>query len=64
MIEFYKQPRKEHIRFVIGSIWVDVVAKIDDEIYVLSSNKIYSHFSFVFSILSKKVKLLKISKVT
>ena len=41
-----------------------MVAKTDDEIYVLSTIKIYSHFSFVFSAVSKKVKLLKILKVT
>ena len=41
-----------------------MVAKTDDEIYVLSTIKIYSHFSFVFSAVSRKVKLLKILKVT
>ena len=41
-----------------------MVAKTDDEIYVLSTIKIYSHFSFVFSAVSKKVKLLKILKET
>ena len=41
-----------------------MVAKTDDQIYVLSTIKIYSHFSFVFSAVSKKVKLLKILKVT
>ena len=41
-----------------------MVAKTDDEIYVLSTTKIYSHFSFVFTAVSKKVKLLKILKVT
>ena len=41
-----------------------MVAKTDDEIYVLSTIKIYSHFSFVFSVVSKKVKLPKILKVT
>ena len=40
-----------------------MVAKVDDEVYVLSIIKIYGYFSFVFSAVQKKVKLLKISKV-
>ena len=40
-----------------------VVVKTEDEICVLSNIKIYSYFSFVFSTVSKKVELLKISKV-
>ena len=40
-----------------------VVVKTEDEICVLSNTKIYSYFSFVFSTVSKKVELLKISKV-
>ena len=40
-----------------------MVAKIDDEVYVLSIIKIYSYFSFIFSVVPKKVELLKISKV-
>ena len=56
-IELYKRPKtkittKEDIRLVIVSTGVDVVAKTDDEIYVLSSIKIYSYFSFVFSVVS------------
>ena len=67
-IELYKQPKskttkKEHIRLVTNSIEIDVVAKTDDEIYVLRIIKIYSYFSFVFSAVPKKVELLKISKV-
>ena len=48
---------------VISSIRVSVVAKTDDEIYVLSTMKIYSYFLFVFCIVLKRVELLKISKV-
>ena len=58
-----KQKQKEYIRLVIGSIGVDVVVKIVDDIYVLIIIKIYSYFGFVFSIVPKKVDLLKISKV-
>ena len=56
--------KKEHIRLVIVFIGVDMIATIDDEVYVLNILKIYSYFSFVFSIVSKKVELLKIPKVT
>ena len=64
--ELYKQPKvkttkKEHIRLVIVFIGVNVVAKIVDEFYILI--KMYSYFSFVFSVVSKKVELLKISKM-
>ena len=48
---------------VIVSIGVDVVAKIDDEVYVLSIIKVNSYFSLVFSVVLKKVELLKIWKV-
>ena len=57
-----KQKQKEHIRLVIVCIGVDVIATIDDEVYVLSIIKIYSCFSFVFSIAPKKVELLKYRK--
>ena len=64
-IELYKQPKpktkKEHMILVIVFIGVDVLAKIVDEFYILI--KIYSYFSFVFSVVSKKVELLKISKM-
>ena len=62
-IELYKQPKtkKEHIRLVIVFIGVDVVAKTVDKFYIII--KIYSYFSFVFSVVSKKVDLLKIPKV-
>ena len=46
------------------STGVDVVAKNDDEVYVLSIIKIYSYFSFVFYIRLKKIEFLEISKVT
>ena len=40
---------KEHIRLVIVSTGVHVVAKIDEEIYVLSIIRIHSYLLFVFS---------------
>ena len=46
------------------STGVDVVAKTDDEVYVLSIIKVYSYFSFVFSIRLKKIEFLELSKVT
>ena len=58
-----KQKQKEYKRLVIGSIGVDVVVKIVDDVYVLIIIKIYSYFGFVFSIVPKKLDLLKISKV-
>ena len=56
-----KQQKKEHLR--LFSVEVDIVVKIDDETYVLSIIKIYSYFSFLFSVVPKKVELLKILKV-
>ena len=38
-------------------------AKTDDEIYVLSTIKLYSYFLLVFSAPPKKANLLKISTV-
>ena len=46
---------------MIVSIGVDEVAKIDDEGYILSIIKIYGYL-FLFSVVPKKVELLKISK--
>ena len=64
-IKLYKQPKtkqkKEHIRLVIVFIGENVLAKIVDEFYI--SIKIYSYFSFVFSVVTKKVELLKIPKM-
>ena len=40
-----------------------MVAKTDNEIYVLSTTNIYRYFSFVFSTVPKKIELLKISNV-
>ena len=57
-----KKP-KEHLRLRISSIRVGAVAKTDDEIYVLSTIKIYSYFSFVFYTVSKKVELLKLMQL-
>ena len=50
------------MRLAIVSIWVDV-SKLDDEVYVLSIIKIYNYFLFAFSVVPKKVELLKISKM-
>ena len=41
-----QKQKKTPIRLVIVSIGVDVVAKTDDEIYVLSIIKIYSFHLF------------------
>ena len=35
-----QKQKKEHIKLVVVSTGVDVVAKIDDEVYVLSNIKI------------------------
>ena len=59
-IESYTQPKTKS-KLVIVFIGVDVIAKIVDGFYILI--KIYGYFSLVFSVLSKKVELLKISKV-
>ena len=58
-----KETEKERLRLVISSIRVGVVAKTDDEIYVLNTMKMYSYFSFGFSAVPKKIQFLKISKV-
>ena len=39
--------KKKHMKLVIVSIGVDAVAKINDEVYVLSIIKIYCYFLFV-----------------
>ena len=66
-IELYKQlkkqTKKEHVRLVISSFRVAVVAKTDHQIYVFSTAKIYSYFSFVFATTPKEVELLKKLKV-
>ena len=46
-INNHQKQKIERIKLVIVSIAVDV-AKIDDEVHVLSIIKIYSYFSFVF----------------
>ena len=58
-----KQTEKERLRLVISSVRVGVVAKTDDEVYVSSTIKMYSYFSFVLSTMPKKVQLLKMLKV-
>ena len=58
-----KTTTKKTLRFVIVSIGVVLVAKIDDEVSVLSITKTYSSFSLVFSAVPKRAKSLKISKV-
>ena len=40
-----------------------MVTTFDDEIYVLSTIKIYSSFSFVFSTVPKQVELFEILKL-
>ena len=62
-INSQNKQKKEHLRLLIISVRVAVVAKTDDEIYVLSTIEIYVYFSFVFSTVPKRVELLKISKV-
>ena len=59
-----KKKKNEPIKLEIACLGVHVVTKTDDEVYVLSIIKINSYFSFVFSIVPKKIELLKISKVT
>ena len=46
-INNHEKQKIERIKLVIVSIAVDV-AKIDDEVHVLSIIKIYCYFSFVF----------------
>ena len=50
--ELQKQPpkrrKKKHIKLAIVSVGVDVVAKIDDDVYALSIIKIKCYFLFVF----------------
>ena len=67
-IELYKQPKMKitttkNTRLVIVSTGVGAIVKTDDEIYILSTIKIYNYFSFAFSVVLKKVELLKMSKV-
>ena len=42
-----QKQKKVHIKLAIVSTGVDVVAKIDDGLYVLSIIEIYCYFSFV-----------------
>ena len=46
VLGLHKQPKakrkKEYTRLVIVTIWADMVAKTDDEVYVLSLIKFYS----------------------
>ena len=67
-IELYKQPKMKitttkNTRLVIVSTGVGAIVKTDDEIYILSTIKIYNYFSFAFSVVLKKVEFLKMSKV-
>ena len=62
-INYQKNKPKKHLRLVISSIGVGVVAQTDHEIYALSTIKICSYFSSVFSTVQKKFELLKILKV-
>ena len=47
-INNHQKQKKEHIKLVIVTIGVDVVAKIDDEGLCFSIIKTYCYFSFVF----------------
>ena len=51
------------MKLIKDSFEVGVFAKTDDEIFVLRIMKIFNYFLLVYSILSKKIELLKISKV-
>ena len=62
-INNWKKAKEEHLRLVTTAIRVGVIAKTDDEVYVLSIMKIYSYFSSVFSTEPKKFELLNISAV-
>ena len=62
-INNWKKTKEEHLRLVTTAIRVGVIAKTDNEVYVLSIIKIYSYFSFAFSTEPKKFELLKISGV-
>ena len=66
VIELYTQPKETKTnyfsRLVISSIRVGLVAKTDAEVYVSSTIKMYSYFSFVFSTVAKKIQLLKMLK--
>ena len=57
------KPKSKKGHKIMVSIGLDGVSKTDDESYVLSTIKFYSKFSFVFSVVPKKVELLKISKM-
>ena len=48
---------------MVSSLREGVVAKTDDEIYVLSTIKICTYFSLVFSTMPQNVELLNKSKV-
>ena len=56
-------PKTKKGHKIMVSIGLDGVSKTDDESCVLSTIKVYSKFSFVFSVVPKKVELLKISKM-
>ena len=67
VIELYKQPKETNrnyfSRLLISSIKVSVVDKTNDEVYVSSTLRMYSCFSFVLSTVPNKVQLVKILKV-
>ena len=48
-----KTNKKGTPKLVISSVRAGVIAKTYDKIYVLSTIKIYSYFSFVFSTVPK-----------
>ena len=57
-INNWKKAKEEHLRLVTTAIRVGVIAKTDDEVYVLSIMKIYSYFS-CFLYWAKKVRAVK-----
>ena len=67
VIELYKQPKETNrnyfSRLLISSIKVSVVDKTNDGVYVSSTFKMCSCFSFVFSTVPNKVQLSEILKV-
>ena len=58
-IELYKQSKETNRNYfsklVISSISIGVVTKTDDKVYILSTIKMHSYFSFVCSTVPKKV---------
>ena len=62
-LNYINKQKNNNMKLIKDSFEVGVFAKTDDEIFVLSIMKIFNYFSLVYSILPKKIELLKISKV-